>query len=112
MLWLLPLLLMRLLLPSGVMPARASLGFALVLCSAQHAPSTPDPGRGHADALCPFAAAATPAPPASLMPAAIAAMRSSLALLACHARGSGQGGVGAQPARSGPTLIRLKPGRW
>lgn len=66
LLWLLPLLVMRLLLPTGVMPARGDHGFALILCSPQHQHAAPDSGRAHADAPCPFAAAATVAPPASV----------------------------------------------
>ncbi|HEY1724440.1 MAG TPA: hypothetical protein VGF89_03380 [Steroidobacteraceae bacterium] len=66
LLWLLPLLVMRLLLPTGVMPARGDHGFALILCSVEHPHAAPDSGRAHADAPCPFAAAATLAPPASV----------------------------------------------
>ncbi|MFI4868229.1 MAG: hypothetical protein ACHQDD_02615 [Steroidobacterales bacterium] len=105
MLWLLPLLAMRLLLPSGVMPAHSPHGFALVLCSSQHLRSAPDPGHAHAEALCPFAAAATPAPPASLMQAAVAAAPSSLAPLTCQAQCSGHSGAArSQFARAPPSF--------
>ncbi|MGH8231921.1 MAG: hypothetical protein ACRESY_08885 [Steroidobacteraceae bacterium] len=66
LLGLLPLLVMRLLLPTGVMPARGDHGFALILCGVQHQHAGPDSGRAHADTPCPFAAAATVAPPASV----------------------------------------------
>src|ERR1700681_29031 len=70
MLWLLPLLMMRLLLPTGVMPARSTDGVALVLCGLQHLRSAPEQAQSHADAPCAFAAAATPAPPATpILPA-------------------------------------------
>ena len=105
MLWLLPLLVMRLLLPSGVMPARSTHGLALVLCSSQHVRSAPDPGRVHADALCPFATAVTTAPPASLMQPAVAGTRSSLWPLTCQAQCSGQSGAPrSQLARAPPSF--------
>ena len=105
MLWLLPLLVMRLLLPSGVMPAHSTHGLALVLCSAQHARSAPDPGHVHADALCPFAAAVTPAPPASLLQPADAATQSSLSPLACQAQcGAQSGAPRSQLARAPPSF--------
>jgi hypothetical protein len=93
MLGLLPLLVMRLLLPTGVMPARGTHGLALVLCSAQPARSAPDTGRTHADALCPFAAAGMPAAPASPMPPAVAGSASSLSPLARQAPCSGPSGT-------------------
>jgi hypothetical protein len=91
---LLPLLVLRLLLPTGLMLAPGEHGVALVLCSMQtprdagamdmstmhmdmdmdmsapmdmsgHSPpdpSQPDQGSAHKDTVCPFAAAASPAP--------------------------------------------------
>jgi hypothetical protein len=68
---LLPLLVMRLLLPTGVMPAYGTHGVGLVLCSLAHLQQLPAKGserlpsnqRGaHSDPLCPFATAAAPAP--------------------------------------------------
>jgi hypothetical protein len=89
LLWLIPLLVMRLLLPTGVMPARGDHGFALILCTVQHPHAAPDAGRAHADAPCPFAAAATVAPPASaqLAPCALTVSRALiLAPAPCAAR--------------------------
>jgi hypothetical protein len=62
MLGLLPLLVVRLLLPTGVMPAHGTHGFALVLCSSSHLHPAPDQGHERADTLCAFAAAAAAAP--------------------------------------------------
>jgi hypothetical protein len=107
MLWLLPLLVMRLLLPTGVMPARSTHGVALVLCSIQHLRSAPDQGHApaHADALCPFAAAATPAPPATLILPAPAGSLSTLSPLACEAQCSGKTGAPrSQLARAPPSF--------
>ena len=105
MLWLLPLLVMRLLLPSGVMPAHSPHGFALVLCSSQHLRSAPDAGNAHADALCPFAAAVTAAPPTSLIEPVAAATQSSLAALTCRAQCVGQSGAArTQVARAPPSF--------
>lgn len=68
---LLPLLVMRLLLPSGVMPAYGTHGVGLVLCSSAHLQRlsvkdserlAPNQRHTHSDLLCPFAAAAAPAP--------------------------------------------------
>jgi hypothetical protein len=108
MLGLLPLLVVRLLLPTGVMPARGTHGLALVLCSAQHARSAPDTGHVHADALCPFAAAGTPAPPASPMPPAVAPSPSSLWPLARQARCSGPSGAPRSQLARAPPVILLK----
>ncbi len=76
MLWLLPLFVLRLLLPTGVMPGQEPRGAALVLCStrvlqpASSASTASErhssrPGSTHAEALCPFAAAATLAAPST-----------------------------------------------
>jgi hypothetical protein len=105
MLGLLPLLVLRLLLPTGVMPARGIHGLALVLCSAQQVRSAPDTGQVHADALCPFAAAATPAPPATPMQPAVAGSPSSLPPLARQALCSGPSGAPrSQLARAPPSF--------
>lgn len=105
MLWLLPLLVMRLLLPTGVMPARSTHGVALVLCSVQHLRSAPQPGHAHAEALCPFAAAATAAPPAALLQPALAAALSGQSPIACEAQCSGQSGTPrTQLARAPPSF--------
>src|ERR1700680_2570539 len=93
MLWLLPLLVMRLLLPTGVMPARSTHGFALVLCSMQHLRSAPEQDHARADALCPFAAAATLAPPSALILPALADTLSSFSPLAGEAQCSGKFGA-------------------
>ncbi|HEY3732145.1 MAG TPA: hypothetical protein VGL28_12875 [Steroidobacteraceae bacterium] len=82
LLWVLPLLVMRLLLPTGVMPARGDHGFALILCGVQHQHAAPDSGRTHADTPCPFAAAATVAPPASIQLAPWAPAASSTPIIA------------------------------
>jgi len=76
MLWLLPLLVLRLLLPTGVMPGQEPRGAAFVLCSTRVLqPASPAStaaqrdssrsGSTHAEALCPFAAAATLAAPST-----------------------------------------------
>src|ERR1700684_1089470 len=62
MLGLLPLLVVRLLLPTGVMPARGTHGLALVLCGSSPLRRAPEQGHSRADTLCPFAAAAAAAP--------------------------------------------------
>src|SRR5580698_8402443 len=93
MLWLLPLLVMRLLLPTGVMPARSTHGFALVLCSVQHPQSAPQPGHAHAEVVCPFAAAATTAPPCAAMQPALPMALSGTSQTACTAQCSGQSGT-------------------
>ena len=104
MLWLLPLLVMRLLLPTGVMPARSTHGFALVLCSAQHLRSAPQSGQAHAGALCPFAAAASAAPPAVQVRSALPPALSRQSLIACTAQCSGQSGTPrSQLARAPPS---------
>lgn len=105
MLWLLPLLVMRLLLPTGVMPARSTHGLALVLCSVQHPQSAPQPGHAHAEALCPFAAAASAAPPqAAIQPALPLALERQLPI-AGGAQCSGQSGtLRSQLARAPPSF--------
>jgi len=105
MLWLLPLLVMRLLLPIGVMPARSTHGFALVLCSVQHLRSAPQPGHAHAEALCPFAAAASAAPPSALIQPALPLALARQSLIACTAQCSGQSGAPrSQLARAPPSF--------
>jgi hypothetical protein len=105
MLWLLPLLVMRLLLPTGVMPARSSHGFALVLCSVQHLRSAPQPGHAHAEALCPFAAAASAAPPAAPIQLASPLALARQSQIACSAQCSGQSRiVRSQLARAPPSF--------
>jgi hypothetical protein len=73
--WLLPLLVLRLLLPLGVMPGVAHGAAALVLCSlhldapAAAQPGTHDPGHPEAQTdHCPFGAAAHLAPFTALAP--------------------------------------------
>jgi hypothetical protein len=105
MLWLLPLLVMRLLLPTGVMPAHSTHGFALVLCSVQHLRSAPQPGHAHAEALCPFAAAASVAPPAAPIQPALPLAPARQSQIACSAQCSGQSGTArTQLARAPPSL--------
>jgi hypothetical protein len=105
MLWLLPLLVTRLLLPTGVMPARAAHGVALVLCSWQHHRSAPDQTHSHADAPCPFAAAATAAPPAAASLAALASTLPTLAPSSGTAQCIGRSGVArSQRARAPPSF--------
>jgi hypothetical protein len=105
MLWLLPLLVMRLLLPTGVMPARSTHGVALVLCSFQHLRSAPDQGHAHADAPCPFAAAATSAPPSADLNQARVGWQSSPAPLAFEAQCRGLTGTArSQCARAPPSF--------
>jgi hypothetical protein len=105
MLWLLPLLVMRLLLPTGVMPARSNHGFALVLCSVQHLRSAPQPGQAHADTLCPFAAAASAAPPSAQVQPPLPLMLSRQLQVACTAQCNAQSGtVRTQLARAPPSF--------
>jgi hypothetical protein len=105
MLWLLPLLLTRLLLPTGVMPARSAHGVALVLCSWQHHRSAPDQNHSHADAPCPFAAAATAAAPATPILPGLAGTLSTLAPSAGEAQCFGQTGAArSQSARAPPSF--------
>lgn len=105
MLWLLPLLVMRLLLPTGVMPARGTHGFALVLCSVQHLQSAPQPGHAHAEALCPFAAAATAAPPPAPIRPALPVALPGTSQIACTAQCGGQSGTPrSQLARAPPSF--------
>jgi hypothetical protein len=105
MLWLLPLLVMRLLLPTGVMPARSTHGFALVLCSEQHPQSAPQPGHAHAETLCPFAAAASAAPPQAAIQPALPLALSGQAQIPCSAQCRGQSGtVRTQLARAPPSF--------
>src|SRR5579863_5324515 len=105
MLWLLPLLLMRLLLPTGVMPARSTHGFALVLCSVQHLQSAPQPGHAHAETLCPFAAAASVAPPSAAMQPALPLALSGASQIAGSSQCSGQSGaLRSQLARAPPSF--------
>jgi hypothetical protein len=104
-LWLLPLLVMRQLLPTGVMPARGTHGVALVLCSSQHLRSAPDQGHAHADAPCPFAAAATGAAPAADLNQARVDCRLSLAPLALEGQCRGlTGSARSQRARAPPSF--------
>jgi hypothetical protein len=106
MLWLLPLLVMRLLLPTGVMPARSSHGVALVLCRPQPIRSAPAAGHTHAEALCPFASAAPPAPPATLVRSALAATPSDHPSAARQAQCSGQSGAPrSQLVRAPPSFL-------
>ena len=102
MLWLLPLLVMRLLLPTGVMPARSTHGFALVLCSMQHLRSAPEQAHSHPDAPCAFAAAATPAPPATPILPARAATLLTRAPPAGKAQCTGQTGAARSQSARGP----------
>ena len=104
-LWLLPLLVTRLLLPTGVMPARSAHGVALVLCGWQHHRSAPDQDHSHADAPCPFAAAATAAPPATPILPVLAGTLSTLAPSAGEAQCAGQTGAArSQRARAPPSF--------
>ena len=106
MLWLLPLLMMRPLLPTGVMPARSTDGVALVLCGLQHLRSAPEQAHSHADAPCAFAAAATPAPPATPILAALAATLLTRAPPAGKAQCTGQTGAArSQTARGPPSFF-------
>jgi hypothetical protein len=82
MLGLLPLLVVRLLLPTGVMPARGSHGLALVLCGTSHLRPAPEQRHSHADTTCPFAAAAAAAPTGTPDQPALLDTRSALAPLA------------------------------
>jgi hypothetical protein len=86
MLGLLPLLVVRLLLPTGVMPARGSHGLALVLCGSTHLRPAPEQRHSHADTPCPFAAAAVAAPTDTPAQPALLATRSALAQLAISAQ--------------------------
>jgi hypothetical protein len=105
MLWLLPLLLTRLLLPTGVMPARGAHGVALVLCSWQHHQSAPAQDHSHADAPCPFAAAASAAPPSTLPQSALAMTAPTLALRGGSAQCAGRTGAArSQRARAPPSF--------
>lgn len=105
MLWLLPLLVTRLLLPTGVMPARSTHGFALVLCSVQHLRSAPQPGHAHAETLCPFAAAASAAPPSALVQPPQPLALSGHSQPTCTAQCSGRSGtVRTQLARAPPSF--------
>jgi hypothetical protein len=105
MLWLLPLLVMRLLLPTGVMPARSTHGFALVLCSVQHLRSAPQPGHAHAESLCPFAAAASAAPPSAPIQPALPLALPGQSLIACTSQCNGQSGTPrSQLARAPPSF--------
>src|SRR5579863_1497387 len=105
MLWLLPLLMMRLLLPTGVMPARSSHGFALVLCSVQHLRSAPQPGHAHAETPCPFAAAASAAPPTAQLQPPLPLTLARQLQIACTGQCSAQSGtVRTQLARAPPSL--------
>jgi len=79
MLGLLPLLVVRLLLPTGVMPARSTHGLALVLCGSSHLRPAPEQGHSHADTLCPFAAAGAAAPTGAPEQPPLLAGRSALA---------------------------------
>jgi hypothetical protein len=104
MLWLLPLLVTRLLLPTGVMPARSAHGVALVLCSWQHHRSAPDQSHSHAEAPCPFAAAAA-APTATSVLAALASTLSTLAPSTGTAQCTGHTGAArSQRARAPPSF--------
>jgi hypothetical protein len=64
----LPLIVLRLLLPAGLMPTAEISGPALELCSPEKVgqspgnPRAPEQGGSHNDGLCPFAAAAAMAP--------------------------------------------------
>jgi hypothetical protein len=69
MTWALPLIVLRLLLPAGVMPTASAFGPTLSICSASNlgrsspqSPDAPRQGGSHDDMVCPFAAAATAAP--------------------------------------------------
>jgi hypothetical protein len=105
MLWLLPLLVMRLLLPTGVMPARSTHGVALVLCSIQHLRSAPESGHAHAEPLCPFAAAASAAPPSALIGPALPDALSNQSPMVCEAQCTGQSGAPrTQLARAPPSF--------
>lgn len=105
MLWLLPLLVVRLLLPTGVMPARGEHGMALVLCSYQHLRSAPQRDHSHTDAPCPFAAAATSAPPAALRLPAPAATLVIVAPPGAAAQWTVQSGaLRSQSARGPPSF--------
>jgi|SRR5450631_3928563 hypothetical protein len=104
-LWLLPLLVTRLLLPTGVMPERSAHGVALVLCSWQHHQSAPDQNHSHADAPCPFAAAASATPAATPMVPVLAGTLSTLAPSADEAQCAGQTGAArSQRARAPPSF--------
>lgn len=107
MLWLLPLLLLRLLLPTGVMPADAAGHASLALCSEglpqpaavpDREQRQPRPGGSHADSLCPFAAAAALAPPSAPSPPA-----PRIAASDAPSRGS----QAQRTARSGPRRSQL-----
>jgi hypothetical protein len=103
MLWLLPLLVMRLLLPTGVMPARSGHGFALVLCSVQHLRSAPQPGQAHTKMLCPLEATQDAASSSALIQPPLPLVLSRQLPVACTAQCSTQSGtVRTQLARAPP----------
>jgi len=128
LIWLLPLLVLRLLLPSGVMPAYGSQGTTrLVLCSldlvqtkqsigsltsiglrsdtvaGDHAPAHQ---KGpHTSSLCPFAAAATPAPGYTVSLRVLPATSVLLILSASQSqRATRSGPVRSQLSRAPPSF--------
>jgi hypothetical protein len=102
MLGLLPLLVMRLLLPTGVMPAHSSHGFALVLCSSSHQHPAPDQGHARADTLCAFAAAGAAAPAGAPDQAPLFAIRAALLSLSGVLQCPLQGGLARSQTARGP----------
>lgn len=110
--WLLPLLMLRLLLPVGVMPAAGPQGTGFVLCTAQFGVNAaaanhtaPIRGSSHADSLCPFAAAAAGAPTPSVRPMAargVAVILPELSIVAGMPSASGP--VRSQTSRAPPQL--------
>jgi hypothetical protein len=102
MLGLLPLLVVRLLLPIGVMPAHGTHGFALVLCSSSHLHPAPDQGHARADTLCPFAAAAAAAPAGTPDHPLLVVTRAALAPLPRVLQCPLQGGLARSQSARGP----------
>jgi hypothetical protein len=102
MLGLLPLLVVRLLLPTGVMPARGTHGLALVLCGSSHLRPAPEQGHSHADTLCSFAAAAAAAPAGVPDQPPLVTTRSALAPLAGAAQCAVHSAVARSQSARGP----------
>lgn len=109
--WLLPLLVVRLLLPSGVMPAHGAHGASLVMCRAQFgAPLLPASSGGHtdpthADHSCPFfAAAALAAPTTQLSALSPLLLVVAVALLALR-RINPSGPIRSQRSRAPPISL-------
>jgi len=111
LLWLLPLLVARLLLPPGVMPGSNLQGAALVLCSMHHDAAgraghqAPVQGDSHGEKVCPFAAAAAAAPVSTAPAVAVRVAKAAIVAMGTVAQRRADAGPPRSQTSRGPPIL-------